>query len=173
MIIMLDMDGVLCDFVGAVMRLHGREFNASDWPRGCWNIHDVLGIPEAVMWERIDAVGPFFWSNLNSYQWAWDLVHAIERSNYNFRICTSPHNSVHSYHGKAVWLERYGLLSGTVFCHHKHLMAGPDRVLIDDSQDNCASFERAGGKALLFPQPWNHSELTVDEVISTVARRTL
>jgi hypothetical protein len=27
--------------------------------------------------------------------------------------------------------------------------------LIDDSSDNCKEFVAAGGRALLYPQPWN------------------
>jgi hypothetical protein len=38
----------------------------------------------------------------------------------------------------------------------KFLCAKPDNILIDDSDKNCNSFIKAGGKAILVPQPWNN-----------------
>lgn len=161
--IFLDLDGVLVDFVGSVMRLHGRTFDRTEWPRGCWNIHDVLGIPEVCMWERIDAAGSAFWANLMPYSWAYELIALAELSG-KFRICTAPSMSVHSAHGKAIWLEKHGLTAASIFCRDKHLLAAPGRTLIDDSPINCERWQAAGGTAVLFPQPWNRSELTVEEV---------
>lgn len=31
--IFVDMDGVLCDFVGEAMRLHGATYDEATWPR--------------------------------------------------------------------------------------------------------------------------------------------
>lgn len=164
--IFLDMDGVLVDFTGAVMRLHGRTYEPRDWPRGVWNIHDVLDVPESTMWERIDALGAYFWSQLDSFPWTLDLIHLVESQ--SFRIATKPSASVHSYHGKALWLERYGLKQAAILAGDKSLLAQPGRLLVDDSTANCEAWQAAGGTAILFPQPWNHSELTVPEVFDAV-----
>ena len=37
----------------------------------------------------------------------------------------------------------------------KHLLAGPNRILIDDNDRNIEAFRAAGGIGILFPQPWN------------------
>lgn len=38
-------------------------------------------------------------------------------------------------------------------------------VLVDDSEENIAAAERVGVRAILYPQPWNRSRLTVDGVM--------
>tara|TARA_B100000700_G_C14367978_1_gene544625 strand:+ start:90 stop:317 length:228 start_codon:yes stop_codon:yes gene_type:complete len=45
---------------------------------------------------------------------------------------------------------------------HKHLLAKPDVVLIDDSDEKCRKFIEAGGHAILLPQPWNANHGLVD-----------
>lgn len=39
----------------------------------------------------------------------------------------------------------------------KAMMAGPRKVLIDDSQRNVEAFTEAGGQAVLVPRPWNNA----------------
>jgi hypothetical protein len=34
---------------------------------------------------------------------------------------------------------------------HKRLLAAPGRLLIDDNEENCRAFARAGGRSFLFP----------------------
>ena len=36
-------------------------------------------------------------------------------------------------------------------------MAKSGYVLIDDSQDNYDNYTQKGGRAILFPQPWNNN----------------
>ena len=37
----------------------------------------------------------------------------------------------------------------------KQFCARPGAVLIDDFDDNCVAFREHGGRAIVFPQPWN------------------
>ena len=57
----------------------------------------------------------------------------------------------------------------------KSVLARSTRVLVDDSQENVASFLAAGGEACLFPQPWNGDpipdEAAIAEVIAKVKRK--
>ena len=42
--------------------------------------------------------------------------------------------------------------------HQKQLLAGKNRILIDDSQRNVEQWKQAGGRAVLVPQPWNWAD---------------
>lgn len=163
--IFLDMDGVLADFVGGVFKLHGRTFDSTTYPRGNWNVHEAIDVPEPMMWDRINALGAYFWSGLDEFLWTRQLVHTVAA--HPFRIATQPTLDRNCIAGKSIWLERMALNSVAIYGRDKHLLARPGRLLIDDSPVNCHLWQAAGGDALLFPQPWNLSDLTVDEVITT------
>ena len=42
-----------------------------------------------------------------------------------------------------------------VLTDQKHLLARPGRILIDDFKSNTVAWEKEGGKAFVFPQPYN------------------
>jgi hypothetical protein len=46
----------------------------------------------------------------------------------------------------------------------KHLLAKPDVALIDDRHGNVRSFREHGGRAVLFPQPWNANHHVEDRL---------
>jgi len=45
----------------------------------------------------------------------------------------------------------------SMFGSEKWLMAGLDRLLIDDADHNIDKFVQYGGHTLLVPRPWNHA----------------
>jgi hypothetical protein len=58
--------------------------------------------------------------------------------------------------GKNSWIRiMFGPDIKVSYTSEKHLLAGPGRLLIDDSPRNCERFAMFGGAALLFPRPWN------------------
>lgn len=158
--IFLDMDGVLCDFVGGVCRLFEVDQHALEQAWGdAYDICVPLGVTPDELWSRIDAAGPTFWSNLEPYPWAKDLwfqCNIVGRTT----ILTSPSWHPSSLEGKLQWLNSH-LADGQnpfrryLFGPEKEMCAAPRHLLIDDRPEMCQRFRDAGGEAFLFPRPWN------------------
>ena len=161
--IFLDMDGVLCQFVEAALRLHSRSYLLKMWPEGEYDILKVTDISEGHFWGQIAKHSPDFWRRLQPYPWAKKLLE-ICREVAPVTIATSPTIDANSVLGKLGWLKDFTGDDGFrdyMIGPAKHLLARPGVVLIDDCEANCQAFERrpdgrpTGGRSLLFPRPWN------------------
>jgi 5'(3')-deoxyribonucleotidase len=163
MYVLLDKDGVLCDFLGGVFRLFGRlDLSGADCLR--WDQHlELLGVTPAEFWGRIEEAGHAFWANLEPFPWAFQLYEALVEQATVF-ICTSPARDPFCSSGKQAWIRRHFpevfRANRVILTNRKWICAGPDRILVDDSLKNCEDFESLGrtrspGQAVLFPQPWN------------------
>ena len=163
--IFLDMDGVLTDFVGAALRLHGRTELLDNWPRGERDIAKVLGLSRGAYWSKIDEQGSDFWASLEPYAWLHELIDVV-RDVAPFTILTAPSLSPSSAEGKVRWMyEHFPKVEGRRFTSYligsqKHLLAQPGHLLIDDSEAHVDAFQAAGGQAILFPQVWTRKHST-------------
>ncbi|WP_417849405.1 5' nucleotidase, NT5C type [Thalassoglobus sp.] len=164
-IIYLDMDGVLFDFVAAF----GKVLNIPDikdqLAPGVRNIAPQIGMTEDEMWERIGHHGYAFWNEMPEYPWSRELVDLVERNSSEWYILSSPARNSDSLKGK---LEALKLMFGERFRRYiltpnKRLLAGRNRILIDDHERHCEEFENDGGKAILFPRQWNRYYSNADE----------
>lgn len=151
-IILLDVDGVIADFVGATLNLFDRQNVKVDR----WDFHESLGMTANQLWTKIDGAGHDFWADMPKLPWAEDLVEMLTRSRLTTILCTSPTLSDECNSGKVAWISKNFPQFHRQFmitpC--KHLLRG-DFVLIDDSDDNVEKFRRNDHPAILFPQPWN------------------
>jgi 5'(3')-deoxyribonucleotidase len=156
--ICLDLDGVLCDFVGPTLKLFKRDPDAmiADWPAGNYDMPAVLGISTNELWEAVDKAGFRHWADLPKLSWADELL-KLCRSIAPTIILTSPTLHVSSLSGKMNWLQRhYGKhFRDYLIGPSKHACAIPGSVLIDDCDANCDRFTCEGGFGVVFPQPWN------------------
>jgi 5'(3')-deoxyribonucleotidase len=149
--IFVDMDGVLTDFVGSVCKL----FNYNDaWPYGEYDINKVIG---QSIWPRLEQEGRKFWSEMDKTDECNDLMSMLVGKDYY--ICTSPTMDPQSAAGKLEWLRKYFPHAFKnrrfVITPWKHFLTGTGNVLIDDSDDQIASWKKAGGIGILLPRPWN------------------
>jgi len=126
-ILFLDMDGVIAD-------LGGRQ--------------KMLPIEECPEYNE-----PEFWLTLPKLSWADDLVKACINY-FQVYILTSPCGSG-SIIGKEAWMVKWypDLASRMIYTAHKHLLAAPTRILVDDDPKNCARFRQFGGIAIEVPNP--------------------
>jgi 5'(3')-deoxyribonucleotidase len=161
--ILLDMDEVLCDFVGAAVRLHGCSMAKvlPHWEAGSWSVRPALAAAlkredfgDEDFWAPITAAGASFWTSLVPHRWADELLTLVRNVTQDWHVVTAPSRCPTSYMGKMIWLEQY---LGTdvhsfIPTRHKHLLANPRTILIDDSDSNVRVFRRAGGKAIVFPR---------------------
>lgn len=152
------MDGVICDFVGQYARL--TQTNLSELDN--WDIANYVGISPSEFWANIDEYGEAFWSTMDKYPWTDGLIDFLMFTDHLY-LCTSPSQSPSCLSGKMKWIQKNlpsELHRKFFITPHKEHLAGPARILIDDSERNVEKFRRAGGKAILFPQNWNSAKIT-------------
>jgi 5'(3')-deoxyribonucleotidase len=171
--ILLDMDGVLCDFLSGAIEVLNRDYNkdydinqyASEF--GMWATYDYYGISEKEFWNSINET-PDFWYNLKPLPWAGQLYSMLQEIG-EVTIITSPSLDPSCAMQKLRWLKRHlDINSNQVFIgSRKYLMAG-NGLLIDDFQSNVEKFKIAGGEAILIPSNWNTTGLTWEKVKNTI-----
>lgn len=158
---MLDMDGVLVNFVEGAMKTHGKWIRRGQVK---WDFHVQLGIPDKKFW---DPFGYDFWSNLEWHEEGHKLLDELTKlfGLENIVILTSPCATQGCADGKIAWIKKNipqfkrRFLIGSV----KHMCASPKHILIDDHDLNVEKFEQHGGHTELVPRSWNKREhLTVN-----------
>jgi 5'(3')-deoxyribonucleotidase len=155
--ICVDVDGVLADWVKGAVDLFGfdEEELYDNWEIG-QDITDAAGISLNELWRGIDAEGADFWANLEPFPWAndlWDLCKSIAPT----IVLTSPSKHPLSLAGKIIWLNnQFGApFRDFLIGSKKEFCARQGSVLIDDNDEKCQKFIANGGRAIVFPQPWN------------------
>lgn len=168
MIVYLDMDGVLVDFVGGALKLFNKP--KSILKPAEYHLEKLFGITTDEFWERIDAEGESFWTNLEVYPHTSKLISMVEEYADEWHICTAPAFHPNSFSGKVKTLHKlFGRkFRNFVITPHKQLLANNKSVLIDDSDHKCKKFIAAGGDAILFPQMWNKAYFKRDTPLSSV-----
>lgn len=166
--ICLDIDGVLADFVGGSAKLLGFDPKLVT----TWHYYEQVGTTEAKFWEAIDNAGLDFWRELKKYYWADHLWLACCGRAQTI-LLTSPSNHHSSVSGKLLWMQsEFGLgFRDYLMGSPKDVCARPGTVLIDDSDDNCEKFLKAGGVAILFPRPWNKLRGLADDPMPYVLQQ--
>lgn len=161
MIVFVDMDGVLANFVGRVAEILNSTPEEMIVP-GVYNCVEGLGMTDPQMWEAIHDAGPFF-ETLDPYPWTHDLLYALQLRVDIDNVCllTSPPKSAEAggkcCAGKIMWIDKHlpEFSRRYLIGAPKQLCAWPGAVLIDDSELKIKRFEEAGGHGILFPARWN------------------
>jgi 5'(3')-deoxyribonucleotidase len=169
MIVYVDLDEVIADFVGAALRLHGWELE--EFLRlhtlGEWGMAPTMGISNNQFWRPINLMGERFWKNLDTLPWAHNVVDTLKELEVEWYVVTTPSNDPGSYSGKVHWIQGFfgSNFDNFFLTKHKSKLANPDSVLIDDKPGNVSSFTEAGGQGILFPT-WGNClhELRADPV---------
>lgn len=151
-IIYLDLDGVIADFSSAIISLiaHNTVFASIG--------QDPLkGIDESKMWSAVEKAGLSFWTGLDKFTWSDELVKGIyplgdlyflsSPGDTNKHAITSSQASA----GKTLWVAKHYPDIPIILTKHKHLLARPNSILIDDTQDKLGKFEEHGGQAFFWP----------------------
>lgn len=167
-VILLDMDGVCCDFIGGALNRLSHygvisfrpEYYLERWQAefaGVWDVCDVTGLSQHDFWRAIDSYGDVFWRQLEELPLYPKLLNVIRESGCKFLFASAPSRVKTSYGGKCDWLSDRGFIprNDAMLGSQKWLMAKPEHVLIDDSDENCTLFREHGGAAVLVPRVWN------------------
>lgn len=169
--ILLDLDCVLADFVGAAAKLWGFTFTDLKpfWPAGEYGIVPPLSrrialeagrgwsLSESAFWATIEGC-PGFWTDIPKLPWADELLDLVRSATDDWWIVTAPSRCPRCIPEKREWVNNLlGVKPGDwlgrhfVPTSHKELMAKPEVLLIDDHEDNCRKFAHEGGYPILFP----------------------
>ena len=174
--ILLDMDGVLVDFLSGAIECLNRDYNrnitieqyAAEFSQ--WGTYDYYGISVKEFWDSIDST-PDFWYNLKPMPWCGQLYDELNKGG-EITVITSPSLDPSCAMQKLQWLDRYlNIKSDAVFIgSRKYLMAG-NGILIDDYNKNVEKFKEAGGEAILVPSNWNTNNLTFEIILNAILNR--
>lgn len=161
--LILDLDGVLVDFVKGALQSVNIEYDYDQYPKGIRDIEEAynLRMSKADFWNSLNE--PRFWENLEWMHDGKEILRLCEKyaGKSNITICTSSGKMEFAAAGKLFWMKlnipyyvnRHQFLIGP----SKHACAAPNRVLVDDYEKNCGLFLAEGGERILVPRPWNKS----------------
>lgn len=159
--IFIDVDGVLCDWVGGVIKWFNLGIPKEillHWE----TILDVLNMKEDELFSRI--AYPYFWEELEPTFEGRRLAVAL----YSFKPCilTAPAR------GTATWRQNWIKKHYKNYYYERRYLIGPAKdycahrnsYLIDDYERNVDCFNEAGGNGILYPQPWNRNRDIKDKI---------
>lgn len=168
MILFFDIDGVLADFVGGALKVHGA---ASPWDieenKGNYNFQELLGLSASKFWEPLEHN---FWAELDPLPEGMAVLRLFSAINTTY-LSTSPSLSPGCSSGKHEWVNKH------LPQHARNLFIGsqkqvfgriPGAVLIDDCDTNIDKFRDAGGTGILYPQPWNSAHQQMQDRIGYI-----
>ena len=160
--LIVDMDGVFANFVQSVCETHNLPSPYDNGYEG-WKMEDS---PEFQHMSRNQIFKPCktseWWENVPKTQEADSILETclglvdVE----NMVVCTAATWPMGPcLDGKIAWWKKHyphtGLHEKVIATPHKHFLASPRSVLLDDADHNVEPFEAHGGLAVLYPRPWN------------------
>ncbi len=158
--VFLDMDGILADFNKGVHAAHNRQDVYVVEPEKALGVFDLEKLWEISIedfWKPTQSPG--FWESLDKMPEADDIVNyfCAQYGIENVCILTSPSKDKYCIPEKRNWMQRYypHLAKNMLFGSEKTFLAAPDRMLVDDRNEDVDSFCEHGGLGLLYPRPWN------------------
>ena len=173
----LDMDGVLCDFVGGVCQALGRRNPYSEArSAGEWEVGRLLNVPPEAF---VDVMSdPSFWAELEWTDDGPEILRLVigEFGRSNVVLLTDPSDFDAAAVGKLQWVRRnvpwlrVYICNATRPCSRewigslKAFLANRDTVLVDDNDQYVEAYKDRGGPAILLPRPWNSRHAIGDAV---------
>lgn len=145
-----DLDGVLADFVAAVEEQYGITVDSWDF------MSKIPGRTPAQFW---DTCSESFWAGLNWTPDGKDILKILEDRFKPQNICllSSPCATPGCMEGKKRWIDKNlpdykrRFLMGPA----KDFCAGPNKLLVDDYDENIRRFVLNGGLGITIPRKWN------------------
>lgn len=165
--VFLDIDDALNSLTMHFLRLRGcnvGDYEYDKFPSECG--YDIIGAYSKLSGKPTMDVKSFWeyytrdvWETIPlSPQFQMILDFAEQFGQKNVCLLSSTTKGPDQLAGKLKWVQTYlpsWLHRQYLFGPRKWFCAGPDTVLVDDSDDNVNSFRQWGGHAILVPRPWN------------------
>lgn len=143
--------------------------------------HEVLGVPRQ---EYLDSLDAFRLSHARALSPCTRVLGWLQEHGAEFRHLAITATPLHTSPISAAWvMEHFGrwIRTVSVIPSPRSFDTAPKYdatkldylrwlgrvdLLVDDSEANLAGAEDAGIKAIVFPRPWNHSRITIDETLA-------
>ena len=153
--VLLDCDGVIADWTGAVadvVRKHGGEMDLTKWFRNNDLAPDIRG---KVMRELND---PDFCFMFKPLAGAIEAIKELRAAGHEVQFVTAIWDSPTWAYDRNRWLRKHGLIkstSGVTFTKDKHIVKGD--FFVDDKISNVLEWRKAwpNGIGVVWAQPWN------------------
>ncbi len=156
-IILLDVDGVLAEFVDHMLPWMGATFRREDICQP-----DMTVYMDDFQKDRFLRImdGPEFWRSQPVIEGAQAALESLKSEGHQLVAVTKPHAScAHWTRLRKAWLDEHfpKMFDGFVPTGDKHYVHG--RVLVEDTHANLHSWStfvrNAGRRGVIFDQPWN------------------
>jgi len=173
--VFIDMDGVLSNWLDAACEALNLDVKNKEIRQktkdGIW-LDEMGFFTEEEMWDVIKPKGTDWWANLSIYPWATHLINEMKEFG-EIHFLTSPGLCEMAPTGKMQWIMKYfgkAYLKQLIIAKHKYLLAGPDRILIDDSDRRLQEFIDEGGYGFLWPGPFSieDGDIPIDDVMESL-----
>lgn len=177
--ILLDMDGVISDWLGAACKLCDIDLNDEEIREGLKKEKGFLEnhVDEKVLWKNIEEAGVGFWENLELFSWSKKLYNTLKELGDEFAILSSPGKfteiASNACNGKVLWLDNhFSNKEDYIFAYKKFLCASGNTILVDDSPNKIDPFIEAGGHGFLWPDPFSliDGDINVDDTIDELVK---
>lgn len=158
--ILLDVDGVLADFAGAVANRLGLDPNSFSTPE----MTEVMNERQKEEFFYLSFEHSFC-EELHSYGGTTEFYQKLLKRTSDIVIVTKPWNGPLWYQERITWLSDHFSISkdSIIFCSKKELIEGD--VLIEDNAENLNKWCEAHNKpGILLNRPWNINYKTVQGV---------
>jgi 5'(3')-deoxyribonucleotidase len=156
--ILIDLDGVVTDFVKGAAKLFQLEHDEllKQWIPGCYEMEKTLGISTSKFFGKIEEAGEDFWANLEPFEYGIELFEFCQKlAPTCFLSSPTLHPSCLS--GKLKWMKKHfgSNFREYVLTPRKEKCARHDSLLVDDYVNNVDKFRQHGGNAILWPMITN------------------
>ena len=181
--VLLDMDGVISDWLGAACKLCDIDLDDKDIRESIKKQNGWLEdfVDEKRLWKNIGNAGVGYWENLELFPWSKKLYNKLEELGDEFSILSSPGKFTEiaskACDGKVIWLDNhFSNKENYIFAYNKALCASENAILVDDSQRKVDPFNEAGGHGFLWPNPLSlldgdiNVDDTIDELVDYIKR---
>lgn len=163
-----DVHGTLVNFLGAWAEV--AKVDLSTWKRGAYSVEEALGIDEREFWHPILECDAGWWAELPLMPMANALVDTL-RDAAPVRFVSSPRCPARRAEaGGTTELVHECFCDDVRLVRDKSELAARNRLLVDDSDEQCDAWRRAGGRAILVPRPWNSAADRADRSLLVVTQ---
>jgi 5'(3')-deoxyribonucleotidase len=159
--IAIDMDDVILDFSGLLLRVIKKEYGvdlSKEFEMRYWGLHDIID----------PIVGESWWNWMRRRDWLWAKADAVDGSIGAIDTLRRQGHFLEIVTAKPSWAEPQvwqWLGKWRPAVHRVTIMPTPGKavkadwtdasIIIDDKEENCQGFLNSGREAILFDRPHN------------------
>jgi hypothetical protein len=152
-LILLDIDGVIYDFVNYVLPYLDTTKQDKDITN--YRMSEVLNITAEEFWKLLDTKVEGTFCNGKNYEWSSALINTCKKYCDNIAFCSNPGNNPKHWAEKRTWAEKHFPDIPLILTQNKEVLSQTGTVLIDDFNKNIDKFNMGDGIGIIFPQYWN------------------